>query len=83
MFNSLFSAPTQWTRVPVLVKIYKLIVNELSNQMESNIASGLHDEEELVDVSFCLIITDNWLFLLCFFFFFCLFFFKSYSQRKR
>lgn len=42
-------APTQWTRVPVLVKIYKLIVNELSNQMESNMAPGIHEEEELVD----------------------------------
>ncbi|CAI9717889.1 importin-9-like isoform X1 [Octopus vulgaris] len=41
--------PTQWTRVPVLVKIYKLIVNELSNQMETNMATNIPDEDELID----------------------------------
>ncbi|KAL5011614.1 hypothetical protein ScPMuIL_010165 [Solemya velum] len=42
--------PTQWTSVPVLVKIYKLLINELSNQMETNASlqanNGLDDEDE-------------------------------------
>jgi hypothetical protein len=36
----------QWTNIPLLVKIYKLLVNELSNQIEANLA--LEEEEEEV-----------------------------------
>jgi hypothetical protein len=36
----------QWTNIPLLVKIYKLLVNELSNQIEANMA--LEEEEEEV-----------------------------------
>ncbi|XP_069694516.1 importin-9 [Periplaneta americana] len=36
----------QWTNIPLLVKIYKLLVNELSNQMEANMA---RNEEEETD----------------------------------
>lgn len=39
----LFVAPTQWTTVPVLVKIYKLLINELSNQIEENMAKQRDD----------------------------------------
>ncbi|XP_071133365.1 importin-9-like [Mytilus edulis] len=35
--------PTQWTTVPVLVKIYKLLINELSNQIEENMAKQKDD----------------------------------------
>ena len=31
--------PDQWTNIPVLVKIYKLLINELSNQIESNMST--------------------------------------------
>ena len=37
----------QWTEVPALVKIYKLLINELSNQIEGTMAK----EEELVEDS--------------------------------
>jgi hypothetical protein len=40
------SQSPQWTYIPLLVKIYKLLVNELSNQIEENMA--LEDEEEEV-----------------------------------
>ncbi|XP_069141482.1 importin-9-like isoform X2 [Argopecten irradians] len=46
------NTPVQWTTIPVLVKIYKLLINELSNQIEasmSNQASGgddLDDDDE-------------------------------------
>ncbi len=36
----LFPAPDQWTMVPVLVKIYKLLINELSNQIESSMSTA-------------------------------------------
>ncbi len=36
----LFPAPDQWTMVPVLVKIYKLLINELSNQIESSMSAA-------------------------------------------
>ena len=32
-------APDQWTVVPLLVKMYKLLINELSNQMENNLST--------------------------------------------
>jgi hypothetical protein len=38
--------PLQWTNIPLLVKIYKLLVNELSNQIEANMARD-DDEEEV------------------------------------
>ena len=43
------AAPDQWTEVPVLVKIYKLLINELSNQIEAALAKQeeeAEDEEE-------------------------------------
>ena len=33
-----FPDPERWTNVPLLVKILKLIINELSNVMEANAA---------------------------------------------
>lgn len=43
--------PDHWTRVPLLVKIYKLLINELSNQIENNLstrgaASDDNEEED-------------------------------------
>jgi len=29
-------APDEWTVVPLLVKVYKLVINELSNQIEKS-----------------------------------------------
>lgn len=37
--------PPQWTHIPLLVKIYKLLVNELSIEIELNMARD-EDEEE-------------------------------------
>ncbi|XP_066283922.1 importin-9-like isoform X1 [Branchiostoma lanceolatum] len=46
------SQPEQWTMVPVLVKLYKLLINELSSQIENNMSrqasaggEDLDDEE--------------------------------------
>ncbi|XP_014669041.1 PREDICTED: importin-9-like [Priapulus caudatus] len=39
-------APDRWTVVPILVKMYKLIINELSNQMETNISKSLDDGQD-------------------------------------
>lgn len=38
--------PPQWTHIPLLVKIYKLLVNELSTEIELNMARD-EDEEEV------------------------------------
>lgn len=38
--------PDQWTMIPVLVKMYKLLINELSNQLEAAIARREEDAEE-------------------------------------
>ena len=38
--------PPQWTHIPLLVKIYKLLVNELSLEIELNMARD-EDEEEV------------------------------------
>ncbi|XP_005100562.2 importin-9 isoform X2 [Aplysia californica] len=40
------NAPEQWTTVPALVKIYKLIINELSNAIEETITHNDDDDEE-------------------------------------
>jgi hypothetical protein len=50
---SLFLAPTapdQWTSVPLLVKVYKLLVYELSNQIERSMSTRgtAGDEDEVV-----------------------------------
>ena len=37
--------PPHWTNVPLLVKIYKLLVNELSNQIEANMARDTEEDE--------------------------------------
>ena len=36
--------PEQWTQVPVLIKIFKLLINELANAIDSNMAK---DDEEV------------------------------------
>uniref|UniRef100_K1PYV4 Importin-9 n=1 Tax=Magallana gigas TaxID=29159 RepID=K1PYV4_MAGGI len=42
--------PVQWTTILVLVKIYKLLINELSNQIEANMCkAGKEDEDEEED----------------------------------
>uniref|UniRef100_A0A8C6PT67 Importin 9 n=1 Tax=Nothobranchius furzeri TaxID=105023 RepID=A0A8C6PT67_NOTFU len=38
--------PERWTNIPLLVKIYKLIINELSTVMEANASRGNTEEEE-------------------------------------
>jgi len=41
--------PDEWTNVPVLIKIYKLLINELSNQIEassSKLVDGEDDDED-------------------------------------
>ena len=45
------TAPDKWTTEPVLVKIYKLILNELRNQMTKASAAADDDTEEDDDVS--------------------------------
>ena len=51
MYVNLFSVPEQWTSIPVLVKIYKLLVNELSNQIECNMSTRGARGDEDDDVS--------------------------------
>lgn len=45
--------PDQWTMIPILVKIYKLLINELSVQIESNMSTqaaiGEEDDDEDID----------------------------------
>ncbi|KAK2163574.1 hypothetical protein LSH36_77g04009 [Paralvinella palmiformis] len=45
--------PDQWTMIPILVKIYKLLINELSVQIESSMSTqaaiGEEDDEEDID----------------------------------
>ncbi|CAH1784945.1 unnamed protein product [Owenia fusiformis] len=41
--------PEQWTSIPVSVKIYKLLINELSTQLEENSGNGEDDEWEESD----------------------------------
>uniref|UniRef100_A0A8W8MK44 Uncharacterized protein n=1 Tax=Magallana gigas TaxID=29159 RepID=A0A8W8MK44_MAGGI len=40
------NCPVQWTTILVLVKIYKLLINELSNQIEANMWYDVDKEEE-------------------------------------
>ncbi|ESO88896.1 hypothetical protein LOTGIDRAFT_219052 [Lottia gigantea] len=41
------SDPDEWTEIPVLVKIYKLLINELANQLEVESArTGVGEEDE-------------------------------------
>ena len=50
MDHLLLLAPDQWTMIPVLVKIYKLLINELVNQLERNMstqASADDDDDEV------------------------------------
>uniref|UniRef100_A0A8W8MPD4 Uncharacterized protein n=1 Tax=Magallana gigas TaxID=29159 RepID=A0A8W8MPD4_MAGGI len=46
----LLTEPVQWTTIPVLVKICKLLLNELFNQIEANMWYD-EDEEENPDFS--------------------------------
>ncbi|XP_067683421.1 importin-9-like [Haliotis asinina] len=39
------SDPEEWTTVPLLVKIYKLLINELSNQIESSLSAQVGEDE--------------------------------------
>jgi hypothetical protein len=36
----------EWTVIPVVVKIYKLLINELSNQLEADGVDDQSDEED-------------------------------------
>lgn len=40
------SEPDGWTEIPVLVKMYKLLINELSNQLELARVQSYNDEED-------------------------------------
>ena len=44
--NLFILAPDQWTMVPVLVKMYKLIINELSTQIEQATAAARGDLDD-------------------------------------
>ncbi|WAR26248.1 IPO9-like protein [Mya arenaria] len=39
-------AKVEWTTVPVVVKIYKLLINELNNQIESSQSAAQNDSQE-------------------------------------
>ncbi|XP_064632245.1 importin-9-like [Lineus longissimus] len=43
------NAPEQWTKIPVLVKIYKLLINELSNQLETNMSTRVSAGDDECD----------------------------------
>ena len=43
-----FAAPVEWTQVPVVVKIYKLLINELSNQIESSMSTQQGEDDDEV-----------------------------------
>ena len=45
-------AKVEWTTVPVVVKIYKLLINEMSNQIEHSQSAHTGEEEE-EEVSGC------------------------------
>ncbi|XP_041347809.1 importin-9-like [Gigantopelta aegis] len=38
--------PDQWTNIPVMVKVYKLLINELSNQIEATLSKETEDDLE-------------------------------------
>jgi len=46
-------APDDWTVVPLLVKVYKLVINELSNQIEkaTSTRATAGDEDEVCIMS--------------------------------
>ena len=44
-------AKVEWTTVPVVVKIYKLLINEMSNQIEHSQSAHTGEEEEEVSVA--------------------------------
>ena len=43
------AGPDEWTMVPLLVKVYKLVINELSNQIEKTTSTRATtgDEDEV------------------------------------
>lgn len=41
--------PVQWTSVPILVKMYKLLINELSSQIESNLSTQASNGDDRDD----------------------------------
>ena len=53
-FLIIITAPEQWTSIPLQVKIYKLLLSELLNAMESNVSqqasAGGEDLEEVHEV---------------------------------
>ncbi len=60
----LILAPEEWTSIPVLVKMYKLLINELSNQIESNMstrgtAGDDDDDDEVSTIRLWLAISIN------------------------
>lgn len=48
----LFLEPQQWTTVPLLVKMYKLLINELSNQIEEHTSTRSQDADNDSQVKF-------------------------------
>ncbi|XP_059148600.1 importin-9-like [Physella acuta] len=40
------NTPDEWTTIPVLVKIYKLLIHELSNAIEENLTQDDEEEED-------------------------------------
>ncbi|GFR73520.1 importin-9 [Elysia marginata] len=40
------SSPEEWTTIPVLVKIYKLLINELSNAIEERLTQAQADDDD-------------------------------------
>ena len=45
------SAPEQWTMIPVPVKLFKLIINELGTLLESATGGDEHEDGDSDDVS--------------------------------
>lgn len=48
----LTTVPDKWTTVPVLVKIYKLIINELRNQVQLKASADEEEDDEEVGRGF-------------------------------
>lgn len=44
--------PEQWTQVPVLIKIFKLLINELANAIDSNLTKD-DDEVSVCNQTVC------------------------------
>ena len=51
--------PDEWTMIPVLVKIYKLIINELSTQIENSLMQQAEDDDDDDEVRCCPLVANT------------------------